>query len=185
MKKLTVLFALTASPALAAGEGPFFSLHNTEFIVLAAFLLFVAVLVYYKVPGLVGGLLDKRADGIRAELDEARALREEAQSVLATYERKQKEVKEQSERIIAHAREEAENAAAQAKQDIEDSITRRMKAAEDQIASAEASAVREVRDRAISVAVAAAGDVIAKQMTADAGNKLIDDGIDTVGDKLH
>ncbi|SMX45567.1 F0F1 ATP synthase subunit B [Actibacterium lipolyticum] len=184
MKKLTVLFTLAASPALAA-SGPFFSLRNTDFVVLLAFLLFIAVLIYFKVPAMLGGLLDKRADGIRAELNEAKALREEAQTILASYERKQKEVQEQSERIIAHAREEAEIAAAQAKEDLSASITRRLQAAVDQIGSAEAAAIREVRDTAVTVAVAAAGDVVAKQMTADSGDSLIDDAIAQVEAKLH
>lgn len=184
MKKLTVLFALAASPALAA-SGPFFSLANTNFVVLLAFILFVAVLYFFKVPGMIGGLLDKRADGIKSELDEAKALRDEAQSILASYERKQQEVAEQSERIIAHAKEEAQLAANQAKQDLEASIARRLAAAEDQIASAEAAAVKEVRDTAVNVAVAAAGDVIAKGMTAAKGNALIDSAIPGLDDKLH
>lgn len=184
MKKLTVLFALAASPALAA-SGPFFSLANTNFVVLLAFILFVAVLYFFKVPGMIGGLLDKRADGIKSELDEAKALRDEAQSILASYERKQQEVAEQSERIIAHAKEEAQLAANQAKQDLEASIARRLAAAEDQIASAEAAAVKEVRDTAVNVAVAAAGDVIAKGMTAAKGNALIDSAIAGLDDKLH
>jgi F-type H+-transporting ATPase subunit b len=184
MKKLTVLFALAASPALAA-SGPFFSLGNTNFVVTLAFLLFIAVLVFFKVPGHLMGLLDKRAEGIKAELDQAKALREEAQTILASYERKQQEVAEQAERIIAHAKEEAEIAAAQAKQELEASIARRLAAAEDQIASAEANAIKDVRDTAIAVAVAAAGDVIAKQMTAAKGNALIEDAIGQLGDKLH
>ena len=70
------LLALAAGPAFAAGDKPFFSLANTDFVVLISFLLFIGVLVYLKVPGLLGGLLDKRAAGIQAEIDEARALRE-------------------------------------------------------------------------------------------------------------
>lgn len=184
MKKLTVLFTFAASPALAA-SGPFFSLNNTNFVVLLAFILFVAVLFYFKVPGMIGGALDKRAEGIKSELDEAKALREEAQTILASYERKQQEVAEQSERIIAHAKEEAQNAATQAKEDLAASIARRLAAAEDQIASAEAAAVKEVRDTAVTVAVAAAGDVIAKGMTAAKGNTLIDNAIAGLEGKLH
>ncbi|MCK0096644.1 F0F1 ATP synthase subunit B [Yoonia sp. F2084L] len=182
---LTSLFAIAASPALAAGDKPFFSLANTDFVVTIAFAIFIGILLYFKVPGLVGGMLDKRANSIKAELDEAKALREEAQSLLASYERKQKEVQEQSARIVAAAKEEATNAATAAKEDIAKSITRRLAAAEDQIASAEASAVKEVRDQAIAVAVGAAKDVIAKQMDAKSAGALIDDSIATVGEKLH
>jgi F-type H+-transporting ATPase subunit b len=176
---------LSAGPALAAGDKPFFSLSNTDFVVTLGFLVFIGVLVYYKVPTLLMGMLDKRADGIRSELDEAKALREEAQALLASYERRQREVQEQADRIIAHAKEEAEIAGEQAKADLEKSIARRMAAAEDQIASAQASAVKEVRDRAIAVAIKAARDVVAKQMTAQDAAKSIDDAISEVGKKLH
>lgn len=186
MRQLILVPALllAASPAFAAG-GPFFSLKNTDFVVLLAFLLFIGVLFYFKVPGMIGGLLDKRADTIRGELEEARALREEAQTLLASYERKQKEVQEQADRIIAQAKDEAATAAEQAKADLQKSITRRIAAAEDQIASAEAAAIKEVRDRAVVIAIGAARDVIAKQMTAADGNKLIDEGIEVVDAKLH
>ncbi|XDA99161.1 F0F1 ATP synthase subunit B [Sulfitobacter sp. LCG007] len=173
-----------ASPA-AAATGPFFSLHNTDFVVLLAFLLFIAVLVYFKVPDRIGAMLDKRADGIRSELEEARALREEAQTLLASYERKQKEVQGQADRIVAHAREEAQVAAEQARADLAKSLERRMAAAEEQIGSAQSAAVREVRDQSIAVAIAAAREVIASQMTASDANKLIDASIAQVEAKLH
>jgi len=185
MRNTIIFMALmSASPAFAA-PGAFFSLTNSDFVVVIAFLLFVGVLLYLKVPSLLGGMLDKRAEGIQSELDEARALRDEAQALLASYERKQKEVQEQADRIVEHAKGEAAIAAEQAKEDLKVSITRRLQAAEDQIASAEVSAIREVRDHAISVAVAAARDVIAKQMTAADGNKLIDAAIADVDAKLH
>ncbi|MCV2864041.1 F0F1 ATP synthase subunit B [Defluviimonas sp. WL0075] len=184
MKKLSLALILAASPAMAA-SGPFFSLRNTDFVVTIAFLLFVGVLFYFKVPALIGGLLDKRAAGIKADLDEARALREEARSILASYERKQKEVQDMADRIVETAKREAQAAAEQAKEDLKASITRRLAAAEDQIASAEAAAVREVRDRAIAVAVAAASDLIAKNMTAAERGKLVEASIAEVEAKLH
>ena len=181
---ITSLFALSATPALAA-SGPFFSLGNTNFVVLIAFLIFVGILLYYKVPGLVGGMLDKRAESITSELNEAKALREEAQSLLASYERKQKEVQAQADRIVASAKEEAQQAADAAKDDIAKSIARRLTAAEEQIASAQTAAIKEVRDQAIMVAIGAAKDVIAKQMDAKSAGSLIDDAIATVGEKMH
>lgn len=181
---LAVATGAFAAPALAA-TGPFVSLHNTNFIVLLAFIVFLAVLVYFKVPGMVGGLLDKRAEGIAAELAEARSLREEAQTILASYERKQKEVAEQAEHIVAHAKKEAAEAAEAAKADLKSSIARRIAAAEDQIKSAENAAVKEVRDTAVSVAIGAAKDLIAQKMTAADGNKLIDAAIGDVETHLH
>ena len=179
-----LVLAATATPALAA-SGPFFSLYNTNFVVLLAFILFILVLLKVKVPGMLGKALDKRADDIRAELDEAKALREEAQTVLASYERKQKEVQAQADRIVATAKEEAQAAAAQAKEDLKDSIARRLAGAEEQIASAQAAAVKDVRDQAITVAMGAAQDIIAKQMSAADANKLIDEAIGDVDTKLH
>ena len=184
MKKLSILLTLLASPAMAA-SGPFFSLQNTNFVVLIAFLLFLGVLIYMKVPAKLTGMLDARAATIKAELDEARSLREEAKSILATYERRQKEVQEQADRIVSAARDEALAAAAQAKADLKASIARRLASATDQIASAEAAAIRQVREQAVSVAVAAAGDVLAKQMTAEAAASSIDDAIAQVAARLH
>lgn len=181
---LALALAVASSPAFAA-SGPFVSLGNTDFVVLVAFLLFVGVLVYLKVPSLLGGMLDKRAEGISAEIEEAKALQEEAKSLLAEYERKQKEVQAQADRIVAQAKDEAQQAAEQAKEDLKTSIARRLAAAEDQIAAARGSAVKEVRDQAIAVAVGAAQDIIAKNMTAAEGNKLIDEAIGTVDAKLH
>lgn len=178
-----------AAPALAASKNPFsaefWKLSNTDFIVAIAFILFIGVLFYFKVPGMLSKMLDDRAGGIQSELDEARALRDEAQALLASYERKHKEVQEQADKIVAQAKVDAEAAADQARADLERSIERRMASAEDQIASAQASAIKEVRDQAVSVAIAAARDVIAKQMTAADANKLVDEAIAQVDTKLH
>jgi F-type H+-transporting ATPase subunit b len=186
---MTAGLSLMAAPAMAASKNPFsadfWSLANTDLIVLISFIVFLAILVYFKVPGMLTKMLDDRAEGIKGELDEARALKEEAQALLASFERKQAEVQEQAERIVAQAKSDAESAAAQAKEDLKASIARRIAAAEDQIASAEASAVKEVRDQAASIAVMAARDVIAKQMTATDANKLIDAAIAEVDAKLH
>ena len=185
MRILATLAAIVmATPAFAA-TGPFFSLHNTNFIVLLAFLLFIAVLFYFKVPSMIGAMLDKRAAQIKSELDEAKSLREEAQALLASYERKQKDVQAQADRIVATAKAEAADAAEQAKKDLQASITRRLAAAEDQIASAEAAAVKEVKNKAVTVAIEVAREVIAGQMKATDANKMIDDAITTVEQKLH
>lgn len=184
MKRLSILLALAASPAFAA-SGPFFSLQNTNFVVLIAFILFVALLVYMGVPGKVAAMLDARAAQIKSDLDEARALREEAKTILAGYERKQAEVKEQADRIVAAAKDEALAAAAQAKADLKVAIERRLASAADQIASAEAAALRQVRERAITVAVAAAADVLGKQMTAEGATASIDAAIAEVDARLH
>jgi F-type H+-transporting ATPase subunit b len=160
-------------------------LENSNFVVGIAFVLFIGVLWYFKAPHFLARKLDERADRIRAELDEARRLREEAQEMLASYERKQKEVDGKVQDIISHARTESEEAAEQAKKDLEVSIQRRLRAAEEQIQSAEDSAMRAVRDEAIRVATDAAAEAIAKSMSDSARAKLTEDGIKTVSAKLH
>ncbi len=182
--RLSPLLALLASPAFAA-TGPFFSLRNTDFIVTLSFLLFVGVLLYFRVPSIVGKLLDKRAEGIRADLAEARRLRDEAQEIYASYERRQRDVQTQADEIVANAKREARAQAEKSKVDLQQSIERRLKAAEDQIASAELDAVRAVRDQAVQVAVAAASDVLARQISPADRSAGIDRSIDDVGRLLN
>lgn len=183
MKKLIALL-LTTTPAFAA-TGPFFSLGNTNFVVLLAFLIFVGILIYMGVPRKITGMLDARAAGIKADLEEAKTLREEARALLSSYERKQKDVQEQSERIVSQAKADAEAVARQAKEDLKDSIARRLVAAQEQIASAEAHALRSVREQAIALAIAAAGDVLTQQMTAKRTSDTIDAAIAQVEAKFH
>ena len=104
---------------------------------------------------------------------------------MGIYERRQKEVQEQADRIVESARKEAEAEAIKAREALEVTVARRLAAAEEQIASAQSSAERAVRDEAIKVAVAAARNVIASQMTAASAGKLIDSAIGEVGSKLH
>lgn len=179
----SVLALLAATPAFAAGKG--FSLENTDFVVALGLAVFIGILFYFKVPSLLAGMLDGRAEGIKTEIEEARKLREDAQTLLASYERKHKEVQEQADRIVAAAKQEADAAAGQARADLEVSVKRRLAAAEEQIESAQAAAIKEVRDQAVVIAIAASRDIIGKQMTATDGNKLIDDGIAQVDAKLH
>ncbi len=182
----TSALTLIAAPAFAAGgDYGFASFFNTNYVVLIGFILFLALLFYFNVPAMILKMLDDRAETIRSELDEARNLRDEAQAVLAAYERKSREVAEQSQRIIDHAREEARLAADAAKEDLKQSIARRLKAAEEQITSAEEKATRELRNRAVDVAIAAAAKILADSTTATEANKRIDAAIAVVESRLH
>ncbi len=184
MIRLIPILVLAASPALAA-SGPFFSLGNTNFVVLIAFICFVGILVYYGVPGKLTGMLDARAAQIKSDLNEARALREEAKTILASYERKQAEMREQADRIVATARDEAMAASKQAKQDLAKSITRRIAAAEEQITASENAVMRDVREKAVALAVSVASDVLGKQMTKASTSQSIDDAIAQVETRFH
>jgi F-type H+-transporting ATPase subunit b len=159
--------------------------YNSNFVVGVAFVLFLLLLLYLGVHRFIGRALDERAARIRAELNEARQLREEAQELFAEFERKQRQVAGQADEIVAHARAEAEAAAERAKADIKVSIERRLKAADEQIALAESNAVRQVKDRAVAIAIAAASDVLRARLGQDRAHGLVDEAIEEVGRKLH
>ena len=150
---------------------------DATFWVGAAFVLFVGILVYLKVPGMLTGALDERAKKISNDLDQARELREEAQVLLATYQRKQRDALKEAEEIIAHAKEEAMREAEQAEKKLEEAIARRQQAALNKIALAEAQAENEVRDTAIEIAIAAATAVVAQQVRGDRADALVDTAI--------
>ncbi len=153
--------------------------------VLIGFVLFLALVVYFKVPSMIAGMLDARADRIRAQLEEARQAKEEAQTLLASFERKQADVQRDADEIVARAKAEATAASEQAQKDIADSITRKLKAAEDRIAQAEASATREVRNAAAAAAAAAAKEAIGGGLSTDSAEAMLNDGISTIGARLN
>jgi F-type H+-transporting ATPase subunit b len=159
-------------------------LHEAEFWVLVAAVIFVAA-VGRKAARTVTGGLDARAARIRGELDEARRLREEAERLVAEYRAKQQEAVADAEAIVAHARQEAERIAAHAAQELELALERRQRMAEERIAQAEAKALDEVRAVAIDVAIAAARDVIAVQIDEKRGNALIDEAIVALPQRLR
>src|SRR5712675_2370687 len=112
-------------------------MFEAEFWVAAAFVIFVGVLIYFRVHKTILDALDQRTARIKAELDDARRLKEEALALLAEYKRKQQEAEHEAEGIIAGARAEAERLAVEAKAKIEDFLARRTKMAETKIAQAE------------------------------------------------
>lgn len=144
---------------------------DATFWALVALVLFFVLIAYLKVPGMMAKALDERADKIRDELAEAKRLREEAQHLLAEYQRKRKEAEEEAETIVAAAKRDAELLKAEAKQKAEEYVTRRTAVAEQKIAQAERDAVNEVRATAVDLAVEAARTVLAGKVdAATAGN---------------
>lgn len=160
-------------------------LSTPEFWVAVSFVGFVLLIMYFKVPGKMGALLDDRADKIRNELDEARRLREEAQAMLAEFERKQRDAQKEAESIITLAKQEAEALAKETREKLKDSLERRGKIAEEKIARAEEQALSEVRSVAVNVAIAAAEQIIESKMTPAASKKLVDQSIKDLKTKLN
>lgn len=159
-------------------------LHDPTFWVLVAFVIFVAAFSRPIGRAITQGL-DKRADKIRADLDEAEKLREEAQDLLATYQRKQRDAANEAEAIIAHAREESERIAAHGKERIEASLARREQLALERIKRAEAQALTDVRAHAIDVAVEATRSYLADRVTDPQAEKLLEAAIKELPKKLH
>ena len=129
--------------------------------------------------------LDARRDKIKERLSEAERLRDEAQEVLATYQKKQREAMKEAADIVAQAKAEADRLAKQAAADLDELVKRREQQALDRISSAEAEAMREVRNKAVEIAVAATGKLIADTMPADKANELIDAAIKDLPNRLH
>jgi F-type H+-transporting ATPase subunit b len=160
-------------------------LATPELWVLVSFVLFLALLVYYKIPNTLAKALDDRADRIRVELEEARRLREEAAQILADYQRKQRDAEKEAEDILAVARREAEFYAVESRKTLSESLQRRLKLAEEKIARAEEQAVQEIRSKAVDAAIAASEVLIARELKGKSAENLVDKSIRDVSAKLN
>ena len=160
-------------------------LMETETWVALAFICFVAGLGYIGVHRMLTKSLDERSARIKAELDEARKLKDDAAQLLADYQRKRQEAEGEAQEIIAGAKAEAERLAVEAKIKIEEFVARRTKMAKVKIAQAEAQAAADVRSAAAEAAVAAAAKVLAQETKGNLAGELIAKGIDDVRKKLN
>jgi F-type H+-transporting ATPase subunit b len=159
-------------------------LSNSNFWVAIAFVVFVA-LVFRPAAKALTSALDGRAERIRKELEDALRLREEAQRTLAEYQRRQRDALREAEAIIAQAREEAERMRARAVADLDEQMARRERQAIDKIAQAEATALAEVRDLTVDMAIAASRTILAANLQGAAAGRLVDDAIGELATKLH
>jgi F-type H+-transporting ATPase subunit b len=160
-------------------------LLDAETWVALAFLVFLGLLGYLGVHKMLVKSLDERGARIKAELDEARKLRDEAAAVLAEYKRKRDAAEGEAQDIVAGARAEAERLAIEAKAKIEDFVARRTQMAETKIAQAEAQALADVRGAAAEAAVAAAEKILSEETKGKLAAELIAKGIDDVRKKLN
>ena len=156
-----------------------------EFWVAVAFVILMGLFAYLGVHRTVLQTLDRRSERIKAELDDARRLKEEAAKVLAEYEARRASAEREAEDIIANARAEAERIAGEAKAKIEDFVARRTKTAEGKIALAEAQAVADVRAAAANAAVAAASTILSQSVKGSVADDLLTKGIAEVRAKLN
>lgn len=158
--------------------------QDPTFWVLVSFVIFVALLGK-TLWTMITKALDERAETIKSELDEAEKLREEAQDLLAKYQRLQRDAVKEAENIVERARTEAEQYAEQAKANLDTALARREKLAVERIEHAEKAATDDVRRIAAEVAVEATRNLLAEEMKGERADKLIDGAIEDLPNKLH
>jgi len=160
-------------------------LQDPAFWVAIAFVAFIAILIYVKLPALIGKQLDERASRIKTELEEAQKLREDAQALFADYQRRQRDALATAQEIVVKAKEDAEIIRKASEAELETSLTRRQKLAEDKIRQAEEKALAEVQNIAVEVAISAAQKLMTDELKAKEAGALIDKSIKDLGSQLN
>lgn len=158
---------------------------DATFFALVGLILFFVLIAYLKVPGMLAKSLDQRAENIREELAEAKRLREEAQALLAEYQRKRKEAEAEAAQIVASAEREAALLTEEARQKTEEFVARRNALSEQKIKQAEADAIGAVRAAAVDLAVAAAETVLARKADGSTQDTLFKDALGQVKSRLN
>ncbi|TCL75848.1 F0F1 ATP synthase subunit B [Rhizobium sp. BK251] len=158
---------------------------DATFFAFVGLVLFLALIVYLKVPGMMAKSLDDRADHIRNELAEAKRLREEAQHLLAEYQRKRKEAEAEAAHIVAAAEREAEMLTEEARKKTEEFVANRTAISEQKIKQAEADAMKAVRSAAVDLGIAAAESVLAKKADNGVQSKLFETAVGEVKNRLN
>ena len=158
---------------------------DNTFWATVALVIFIGVVFYFKVPGMISKALDERANRIRNELEEARRLREETQQLLAEFQQKRKEAEKDAADIVASAKREADMLLEDAHRKTEEYVVRRTAIAEQKIAQAEQEAVNEVRASAVDIAVEAARKLLAEKVDAKTGAELFKSSLQEVKSKLN
>jgi F-type H+-transporting ATPase subunit b len=159
--------------------------YEPEFWVAVAFVILMGVFAYFGVHRTVLKALDHRSERIKAELDDARRLKEEAAKLVAEYRARRATAEREAQDIIASAKAEAERIAAEAKVKMEDFVVRRTKSAESKIALAEAQALADVRAAAAEAAVTAAARILSQSVRGEVADDLLSRGIADVREKMN
>ena len=158
---------------------------DPETWVAVAFVILMVVFGYLGIFKSALTALDHRADRIKAELDDATRLKQEAAKVLADYKARSASAEREAADIIANAKAEAERIATEAKAKMEDFVARRTKTADSKIAVAEAQALADVRAAAAEAAVQAASTILSQSVKGQVADDLLAKGITEVRQKLN
>jgi len=159
--------------------------EDPETWVAIAFIILMGLFAYLGIHRTVLTTLDHRRDRIKAELDDARRLKDEAAKLLEQYKARRASAEREAEEIVAGAKADAERIASEAKAKLEDFVARRTKTAESKIALAEAQALADVRAAAAEAAVAAASTILSQSVKGAVADDLLAKGIKDVREKLN
>ena len=157
---------------------------DEQFWVAVAFAVFL-VLVWRPVSRALAGALDKRSAAIARELAEAVRLREEAQTTLAAYQKKHREITEEAEEILKHARDEARAMQQDAQDAVKKSVELRIAQADEKIALEEKKAIQDVQRQVVDVAIQAARSVMVDNLQSEADEQLIRLAVKDINRVVH
>ena len=178
---LTIL-VLVASfrVSFAAGSNKMFSLENTDFVVLISFLLFVGILIYFKVPSIIGAFLDKRSNEIQDEIQRASEILEEAKTILSSIEADHIKTSETIEKMITNTKDRALEEEEKAKKYIEELMKNKLSSAEGQVKSSERKILEEIERRAIDLSIEKVRVKLSESLSVKDYNKHLDTSMNSV-----
>ena len=181
---LFFIICYSSNPVNAAGDAPPFSLKNTDFVVAIAFFIFIGVLIYFKVPKIIINLLDKRANTIRGEIEEASRLLEDAKSILAQSEREHKNNILKAEELLKSAETTSRRLLEDSKSEIKHAVARKLDMAKKQIETNEKKVLNSIRDEIIDAAFKIAEESIEKKLDKKTSEKITRESINEISTKL-
>ena len=162
-----ITVSLSFEKSYAAGSKKMFSLNNTDFVVLISFLIFVGVLIYFKVPSIIAKFLDKRSDDIKNEIERASEILEEAKQILSSIEADHIKTAESTEQLVMTAKDRARDEEEKAKKHIEELMKNKLISAEGQVKSNERKIIEEIKQRAIDLSVEKVRVKLSKSLSGD------------------
>ena len=173
-------FVISSGSGYAAGSKNIISLDNTDFVVLISFLIFVGVLVYFKVPAIVASFLDKRSADIQNEIDKASEILEEAKEILSSIEADHKRTSETIEQMVMTAKDRAGEEEEKAKKQIEELMKSKLISAEGQVKSNERKILEEIEARAIDLSIEKVRVKLSQSLSENDYDKHLDSSIQSI-----
>ena len=173
-------FVISSGSGHAAGSKKTISLDNTDFVVLISFLIFVGVLVYFKVPAIVASFLDKRSADIQNEIDKASEILEEAKEILSSIEADHIRTSETIEQMVMTAKDRAGEEEEKAKKHIEELMKSKLLSAEGQVRSNERKILEEIEARAIDLSIEKVREKLSKSLSGNDYDKHFDSSIQSI-----